>query len=110
MSVGTRPLRLAIAVSIALALLSACQTTGMSSPEVIAGDSDTVSIATGKFIDPTETADDYCAGHGREAVYFSRGPLSKSGMMDLYIYNCIVPGTTPPEPSAAEDQIEEVQE
>ena len=97
-----------LALVLTMALLAACSSTGTASPEVIAGDADTVSIATGKFIDPTSAAKDYCAGHDREAVYVSRGPLSKSGMMDLYIFDCIVPGTTPPAP--VENQIEEVQQ
>jgi hypothetical protein len=82
--------RFAIA-GICLALVAACENTGMTSPEVIAGSSDTVSIATGKFIDPTEAAEDFCAGYNRKAVYDSRAPLNKSGMMDLYIFNCIEP-------------------
>lgn len=93
----------------ALMLLTACGTTGMAGPEVIAGDENTVSIASGKFIDPTDAAEDFCAGYDREAVYVDRGILNKSGMMDLYIYDCVPPGTIV-EDVEVKDEIEEVAE
>ncbi len=72
-------------------LIGGCGQIGFSSPEIIAGGETTVSIASGKFIDPTETAETFCSGQGREAVFQSRGVLSKSGMTDLYIYDCVEP-------------------
>jgi hypothetical protein len=86
-------------------LIGGCGQTGFSSPEIIAGGETTVSIASGKFIDPTETAETFCSGQGRKAVFQSRGVLSRSGMTDLYIYDCVEP-----EMVVEEEVLEEIPE
>jgi hypothetical protein len=77
--------RTAIAVIVCFGL-GGC---GLAGPEVIAGGETTVSIVSGKRINPISLAESYCAQYDRKAEEVSHGTIGYAENKVLYVYDCV---------------------
>ena len=84
-----RRVTLAFAV---LTLLGACSPRPFSAPQLVAGDSRTVSFQAGQWSDATPAAERYCANYGKSAKPKGRNALNKSDFQWIYYYSCVSGG------------------
>lgn len=82
-----RARRVGLTIGLALAL-AACA----SEPEIVAGGPTTVTVKSGSNARPDATARDYCAQHGREAVYRGGIVPEQLGAAIMHAYDCVEPG------------------
>ncbi len=80
---------LAIWVPAAAALALAACAKPLSSPEVIGGGEQTVSIKAGQWSNVDGAANRHCAKYGKRAVARGRTRLSGTEITNLYIYDCV---------------------
>ena len=75
-----------------LALLAACSPRPFSAPQLVAGDSRTVSFQAGQWSDVTPAAERYCSNYGKSAKPKGRNPLNQSNLQWIYYFNCVDDG------------------
>lgn len=75
-----------------LALLGACSPQPFSAPQLVAGNSRTVSFQAGQWSDATPAAERYCANYGKSAKPKGRNPLNQSDFQWIYYYKCVNEG------------------
>ncbi len=83
--------RLSVALAL-LALLGACSPRPFSAPQLVAGDSRTVSFQAGQWSDATPAAERYCANYSKSAKPKGRNPLNQSDFQWIYYYTCVNDG------------------
>ncbi len=86
--VGSRGGLASWALAVATVAVSACAKP-LSSPEVIGGGEQTVSIKAGQWSNVDGAANKHCAKYGKRAVARGRTRLSGTEITNLYIYDCV---------------------
>jgi len=76
------------ALAMALFAVAACAKP-LSSPEVIGGGEQTVSIKAGQWSNVDAVANRHCANYGKRAIPKGRTRLSGTELTNIYIYDCV---------------------
>ncbi|MDA1101477.1 MAG: hypothetical protein O2967_21150 [Proteobacteria bacterium] len=74
---------------LAAVALPQCAPSPFKSPVIPGGSDNTVSIEAGKFVDPYDFAEKYCAARGKHAVKIGATVLSDHDITLLYGYDCV---------------------